>query len=226
MRDSMKNEAPRIQSKLREHFVSVPSAIYKASGIIINGRRIKSLLFSTDIAIIANCNADAIIAVYPFTPTVEIMQSIVQIAKRPVFAGVGGGTTGGPRVKNIALDAELHGAQAIVLNAPTKTEVILAVKDEVDIPIVLTIASLKEDIVTRVNTTKPDIINVSGGIHTTELVKKIRQYYPDIALIATGGPSEQTIEEVIAAGANAVTYTPPTNGDLFKELMEKYRAMY
>ena len=118
----MKTTAPRINSRLRAHSVTVPEVIYKASGIIINGRRIKSLLFSTDVAIIANCNADAIIAVYPFTPTVEIMQSIIQIAKRPVFAGVGGGTTGGPRVKNIALDAELHGAQAIVLNAPTKTD--------------------------------------------------------------------------------------------------------
>ncbi len=142
----MKTTAPRINSRLRAHSVTVPEVIYKASGIIINGRRIKSLLFSTDVAIIANCNADAIIAVYPFTPTVEIMQSIIQIAKRPVFAGVGGGTTGGPRVKNIALDAELHGAQAIVLNAPTKTDLIVELKEEIDIPIVLTIASLKENI--------------------------------------------------------------------------------
>ena len=76
----MKTTAPRINSRLRAHSVTVPEVIYKASGIIINGRRIKSLLFSTDVAIIANCNADAIIAVYPFTPTVEIMQSIIQIA--------------------------------------------------------------------------------------------------------------------------------------------------
>ena len=200
--------------------------VYQASGIIINGRRIKSILFSTDIAIIAICNADAIIAVYPFTPTVEIMQSIIQIAKRPVFAGVGGGTTGGPRVKNIALDAELHGAQAIVLNAPTKTELILQLKEEIDIPIVLTIASIKEDICERIEATKPDIINVSGGMNTLELVKKIRKHYPDIPLIATGGPSDQTIKAVIEAGANAVTYTPPTKGELIKELMEKYRAMY
>lgn len=222
----MKNGVPRIQSKLRTHSVSVPEVIYQASGIIINGRRIKSLLFSTDIAIIANCNADAIIAVYPFTPTVEIMTSIIQIAKRPVFAGVGGGTTGGPRVKNIALDAELHGAQAIVLNAPTKTELIQELKEEIDIPIILTIASLKEDIVKRIEETKPDILNVSGGQNTSKLVRQIREFYPDIPLIATGGPTDETIKEVIEAGANAVTYTPPSNGELFKELMEKYRAMY
>lgn len=222
----MKTTAPRISSRLRAHSVTVPEVIYKASGIIINGRRIKSLLFSTDVAIIANCNADAIIAVYPFTPTVEIMQSIIQIAKRPVFAGVGGGTTGGPRVKNIALDAELHGAQAIVLNAPTKTDLIVELKEEIDIPIVLTIASLKENIQERIEKTKPDILNISGGAHTAELVRKVRALYPDIPLIATGGPTDETIATVIEAGANAVTYTPPTNGEIFKELMEKYRAMY
>ena len=222
----MKTTAPRINSRLRSHSVTVPEVIYKASGIIINGRRIKSLLFSTDVAIIANCNADAIIAVYPFTPTVEIMQSIIQIAKRPVFAGVGGGTTGGPRVKNIALDAELHGAQAIVLNAPTKTDLIVELKEEIDIPIVLTIASLKENIQERIEKTKPDILNISGGAHTAELVRKVRALYPEIPLIATGGPTDETIATVIEAGANAVTYTPPTNGEIFKELMEKYRAMY
>lgn len=222
----MKVNAPRINSKLRTHNVTVPEVIYNASGIIVNGRRIKSLLFSTDVAIIANCNADAIIAVYPFTPTVEIMQSIIQIAKRPVFAGVGGGTTGGPRVKNIALDAELHGAQAIVLNAPTATELIVQLKEEIDVPIVLTIASLKENIKERVESTKPDILNISGGANTVELVKKVRSLYPDIPLIATGGPTDETIAAVIEAGANAVTYTPPTNGEIFKELMEKYRSMY
>ena len=35
--------------------------------------------------------------------------------------------------------------------------------------------------------------------------------------------NEETIREVIAAGANAVTYTPPSNGEIFKEMMERYR---
>ncbi len=222
----MVNEAPVIKSSLRSHIVKVPESIYKASGIIINGRRIKSLVFSTDIAIIANCNADAIIAVYPFTPTVEIMKCIMEIAKIPVFAGVGGGTTTGPRVKNIALDAELHGAHAIVLNAPTKNELILELKEMIDIPIVLTIVSVKENIKERIEITKPDIVNISGGVNTVEIIKEVRRLYPNIPIIATGGPSDETIYQVIEAGANAITYTPPTNGQIFKELMEKYRAMY
>ena len=64
----MAKQMPVIQSKLR-HIVKVPECIYDVSGINVNGKRIKSLVFSTDVAVIANCNADAVIAVYPFTPT-------------------------------------------------------------------------------------------------------------------------------------------------------------
>ncbi len=34
-------------------------------------------------------------------------------------------------------------------------------------------------------------------------------------IIATGGPTEESILRTIQAGANAITYTPPTTGQLF-----------
>ena len=73
---------PRIDTRLRKHIVTMPEEIWAASGIVIWGRRIKSLVFSTDIAIIRNCNADAVLAVYPFTP----QQSLpIQSSPRPAF---------------------------------------------------------------------------------------------------------------------------------------------
>ena len=83
------------------------------------------------------------IAVYPFTPTIQITQAIISVAQRPVFVGVGGGTTAGKRVESIALDAELHGATAVVLNAPTTTEFIQNLAQDIDIPVVLTICFFK-----------------------------------------------------------------------------------
>lgn len=76
----MAKQMPHVQSKLR-HIVKVPECIYDVSGINVNGRRIKSLVFSTDVAVIANCNADAVIAVYPFTPTMQITKSIIEVAQ-------------------------------------------------------------------------------------------------------------------------------------------------
>lgn len=219
----MKKEAPKINTQLRSHTIMVPDCIRNASGIIINGKRIKSLLFSTDVAVISNCNADAVIAVYPFTPTLQITNSIIDVAQRPVFAGVGGGTTSGPRVREIALDAELHGATAVVLNAPTKTTFIKELSNYVDIPVVLSIVSLDEDLEERMLHSGASIVNVSGGKNTAAIVRALRKISPDFPIIATGGPTVETIKEVIAAGANAVTYTPPSNGDIFKDMMEDYR---
>src|SRR5690606_23045181 len=105
---------PEIQSKLRSRIIAVPPVIYKATGIKILGTRIKSLLFSTDVAIIKNTNANSIIAVYPFTPQLSITHSILEVAAVPVFVGVGGGLTTGKRSIDIAWQAELMGAYGVV----------------------------------------------------------------------------------------------------------------
>ena len=60
--------APQINGKLRSFALRVPEQINKCSGIVINGKRIRSLVFTTDVAIIRNVDADAVFAVYPYTP--------------------------------------------------------------------------------------------------------------------------------------------------------------
>ena len=213
---------PEVRSNLRNHLIEVPAVIRDASGIKIFGKRIKSLVFTTDVAIIKNTNADAVIAVYPFTPQPIITQSLVMAADVPVFCGVGGGITQGKRVLNLALDAEFKGAVGVVVNAPTSNEIVSALRDTIDIPIIVTVVSENEDIEGRIEA-GATIINVSGGRNTAKIVKKIRDMFPTFPIIATGGPTDESILETIRAGANAITYTPPTTGDIFSSLMEKYR---
>jgi hypothetical protein len=222
--DNEKNKyVPEINTKLREKIVKVPEVIYKASGIKILGTRIKSLLFSTDVAIIRNTNADSIIAVYPFTPQLSIINSILDVASIPVFAGVGGGLTTGERSVQIALQAELLGAYGVVVNAPTKPEVIKRMYEVVDIPIIGTVVSMNDDYKSKIDA-GVRILNVSGGPNTHEIVKMIRsEIGKEFPIIATGGPTDESILRTIEAGANAITYTPPTNGEIFSEVMEKYR---
>ncbi len=213
---------PEIDGNLRKHMVRVPQVIDRASGIRIFGKLIKSIVFTTDVAIIRNCNANAVIAVYPFTPQPIITHSIISCSDVPVFCGVGGGTTTGIRVLNLAEDAEFQGAVGVVLNAPTPNETIEYLKQKVDIPIVITVVSEKTDIRSRLEA-GADIINVSGAAKTVEIVKQIRREFPKVPIIATGGPTDESILSTIEAGANAVTYTPPSNGEIFKKLMNKYR---
>lgn len=214
--------APKVMSDLRQDIVRVPKAIRACSGIKIYGRLIKSVIFTTDVAIIANTDADAVLAVYPFTPSPAIAKSIMSVASVPVLAGVGGGLTTGSRSANMSLFAESEGALAVVTNGPTDPETIRKMDDLVDIPIIYTVVSEYSDIQSRLEA-GVDILNISGGNRTIEMVRAIRQKYPHVPIMATGGPTDESIAAVIAAGANAVTYTPPSNGELFKYKMEKYR---
>ena len=97
---------PEYSGHLRSNFIHVPKEIDQANGIRIFGRLIKSIIFTTDVAIIRNSNADAVIAVYPFTPQPIITHAIIMGSDVPVFTGVGGGTTRGSRVLSLAVDAE------------------------------------------------------------------------------------------------------------------------
>ena len=214
---------PHVKTKLRSHhIVTMPHEIYAASGIVIMGRRIKSLIFSTDIAIIRNCNADAVLAVYPFTPQQIIADAIVSTSSLPVFCGVGGGTTTGARVVMLAKDAEAFGAMAVVVNAPTTNDVIAQIADIIDIPIVVTVLDENTDIDARLEA-GATIFNVSAAARTPEVVRILRERYPDLPIIATGGPSQESIRETVAAGANAISFTPPTAEELFHGLMTRYR---
>lgn len=221
----MRKNVPIIKGTLRSHMIEMPNAIRDASGILIFGKRLKSFVFTTDVAIIRNTNADAIIAVYPFTPQPIITESLIMASDVPIFCGVGGGITTGKRVVNLALDAEFKGALGVVVNNPTPNEVIQQVRETIDIPIIVTVVSEFEDIEARINS-GATILNVSGAKRTPYIVRKIREKFPDFPIIATGGPNEDTIKQTIEAGANAITFTPPTTSDILNEIMLSYRDNY
>ena len=218
----MEKNTPTISSSLRHEILKMPEACYSATGIIINGRRIKSLVFTTDLAIIRNCDADAVFAVYPFTPQQVISDAIIKASYIPVFCGVGGGTTKGLRTVTLAKDVECQGAMGVVLNAPITNPNLAAVVKAVDIPVIITVTKPDTDIEARLEA-GASILNVAGGSATPEIVRSIRERFPEVPIIASGGNTDESIEKTILAGANAITYTPPTTNELFKTLMEKYR---
>ena len=221
----MRKYVPSYSGTLRSHGLTLPHCISECSGIRIFGRRIKSLVFSTDVAIIKNINADAVIAVYPFTPQPAITQAILSVSEVPVFAGVGGGLTNGQRSASIAAYAEHQGAFGLVCNAFITEEAIRAIKETVEIPLVYTVVSEQADVAGKL-AAGVDFLNVSGAARTPEIVAHIREIFPEVPIIATGGPTDETILTAIRAGANAITYTPPSSKDLFARDMQEYRDWY
>lgn len=219
----MSKEIPVIESKLRSSMLQrVPKEIYECSGISVLGKRIKSVLFSTDVSIIRNTNADAVIAVYPFTPQPIITRAVMLVAETPVFCGVGGGLTGGDRVVVLAIEAEQQGAAGVVLNAPTPNSTVEKVAKHLDIPIIITVVNEHTNYKERIDA-GVSAFNVAAAGNTANIVRAIRSEYPNFPIIATGGPTPESILETVRAGASAVTWTPPSSAEIFAGIMAAYR---
>ena len=211
---------PEVTSPLRSSIIEMPDIIRKASGIVIYGKRIKSIVYSLDVSLIANTDADAILCVYPFTPNTQILNAVSLVAKAPILVGVGGGLTQGDRSARLASHAEENNATAIVLNGPVTVETTEMVRQYVDIPIIYTVIDKSRELQPYIDAG----VNVSGGANTVELVKWVREQYPDMPIIASGGKTDESIEATINAGANAITYTAyGMMEQYFHEKMETYR---
>lgn len=223
---NLKKEIPNVTTDLRSDIIELPDIIQNASGIRIFGKVIRSIVYSMDVAVIANCDADAVLAVYPWTPNTKILQAVSTAANIPVLAGIGGGLTRGLRSATVGFFAEEAGAAAVVLNGPTSIDTIKEVRRVVDIPIIYTVTNKQEDLVERIDA-GVKVFNVAGGKDTAKLVSWIRGL-PEIGnkfpIIASGGKTKEQISETIKNGANAISYTAyGLTEKLFQEKMAKYR---
>ena len=117
-----------------------------------------------------------------------------------MLCGVGGGFTSGARSVAQAMEAEHCGAYGVVLNAPVSADILRDIKSHIDIPVVATIVSATQDTEARI-AAGVDILNVSAASETPQLVAALRERHPEIPIIATGGPKDETIRKTIAAGA-------------------------
>lgn len=223
MTEKLIKKIPEVVSPLRSSIIEMPDIIRKASGIVIYGKRIKSIVYSLDVSLIANTDADAILCIYPFTPNTQILNAVSLVAKAPILVGVGGGLTQGERSARLASHAEENNATAIVLNGPVTVETTEMVRQYVDIPIIYTVIDKSRELQPYIDA-GVNIFNVSGGANTVELVKWVREQYPDMPIIASGGKTDESIEATINAGANAITYTAyGMMEQYFHEKMETYR---
>lgn len=211
-----------IEGRLRKAPLRVPDNYEECSGFTLFGRRIRTLLYSTDVAAIRNSNADAIFAVYPFTAQPAITQALLTVAEAPLFVGVGGGTTTGRRAAELAAVSEMQGAAGVVLNSPATPEMVAQVASTVDIPVIATITRFDNEAAEKIQS-GARVINVAAGRRTPEVIAELRAAFPALPIIATGGRDDATAAATIAAGANALIWAPPSVVELQRDMMVRYR---
>jgi len=213
---------PTITTGLKATKVEVPEVIAAATGIKILTKRVKSLLYTTNPVKARNTDADAIYAVYPFTPEPIIARSLILACDKPVMMGVGGGVTSGKRSLEVARAAEFEGALAVSLGFMAPVLTLKQIKKSIEIPVIASVGEYKD----ALNKIKAgaDIINVAAGSYTPTLISKLRKEY-DTPIMAPGGPDETTIEQTIAAGANAIILVTPAVQEIERDSMERYRIL-
>ena len=212
-----------VEGRLTSPVARVPAATEACGGITVKGHTLKTFAYTTDAAVIRNTNANAILAVYPFTGEPVITQALLTVAQQPWFVGVGGGTTTGGRVIELSMVAEMQGAAGVVINAPAPAETVEATMNAVDIPVIATVTN--DDTITEHKILAgAAIINVAAGARTPEVVRSIRAHHPEVPILASGGASDESITATIEAGADAVTWTPPSAQQLQSQMMAKYRG--
>ena len=217
--------APKqISGIYRRAELPVPEVIDRCAGISIFGRTLKSWIFSTDIVVIRNCDADAVLSVYPVTCQPIITKALIATSERPVFTGVSGGKTTGTRSVELALEADMQGAAGVVVNSPTPVAVISSISRLIDIPVIATVTDF-DDIVLEKIEAGARIINVAAGVRTADVVRELRAVLPDVPIIASGGKTDESILTTIEAGADAISWTPPNIQEIQHIVMERYRSM-
>ena len=215
-------ERKSVQGKLIKAEVRAPKAAKACPGIELIGHTIRTLVFSTDLYIIRNSNADAVLAAAPFTCQPAITQALLQVSGRPVLVGVTGATTSGPRSVILAMEAETQGASAVMANMTASPELIADMAQVVDIPVVATVGAYDETVDRKI-TAGARIVNVAAGRNTASVVAELRDAYPQLPIIATAGPTEETAAAAIRAGADALSWTPPSCAELERETMRRNR---
>lgn len=204
--------------------LAVPAVIRTAPGIFVQGRRIRSLVFSTDLAVICHCDADAVLAVYPFTCQPAITQALVAASQRPVFNGVGGSITHGERCIEVALHSEMQGVAGVVVNTSIPVDTVEALAAKLNVPVVVTVCA-DDAVAARQIEAGATMVNVAAGARTAEVVASLRRRYCELPIIATGGRTDEAIARTIEAGADAISWTPPDIRVLERAVMEKARRL-
>ena len=99
---------------------------------------------------------------------------------------MGGGTTTGPRVIQLAMMAEMQGAAGVVLNAPAPPSTVYDVARITNTPVIATVLTCDDELDEKIEA-GASIINVAAGRRTPDVVQQIRQRHPSIPLLASGG---------------------------------------
>ncbi len=157
-----------------------------------------------------------------FEKSNTIDRAVIEFSQSPVFCDIGGGLLWEETTIKSAVGAFEAGAAGVVISKPTSPEIINRIRAEVEGKLIYTVIFNKEP-VDELADAGVDIFNVSTGESTAETVFMIRELFPEIPIMANGGPYDSTIFHTIEMGADAIVFNPPTATEILRSVFDGYR---
>ncbi|MHC5354344.1 hypothetical protein ACYSNX_09205 [Myroides sp. LJL115] len=121
----------------------------------------------------------------------------------------------------MAVEAEQLGVSTVIVNQPFKNLDILKIKQRISIPIISSVSSLNFTFKERFES-EVSFFNIMGRKNTIHIIDYLRENFPDIPFVWTGGKTMSNLSEVLDKKVYRVVLTSPPNGDLFKKSKAKY----
>ncbi len=218
----MPSAPKQLRSNLRKCELPIPPVLNEATGIDVFGRTVKSFVYSTDPYIIRNCNADAVLALAPFTCQSIITEMLIKLSERPVFVGVAGAITNGLRSVELARIAEAQGAAGVCVSPGADVFTVESIANSVDIPVVVSVAGYDQFSQEKI-AAGASMINVVAGRNTAEVTRLYRESNQDMIILATAGKTSESALTTIGSGADALSWTPPSIVEIERQLMQNTR---
>ncbi|WP_420797616.1 hypothetical protein [Bifidobacterium bifidum] len=161
--------------------------------------------------------------VYPFTGEPVITQALLTAAQAPLFVGVGGGTTTGPRVIQLAMMAEMQGAAGVVLDAPAPPSTVYDVARITNTPVIATVLTCDDELDEKSRPAPPSSTwRPAAGRLTWS--SRSGSVTPPSRCSPAAVRTDESMAETIVAGANALTWTPPNAQEMQRSMMMRYRG--
>ena len=155
-------------------------------------------------------------------PNPAILKVLCKLPQCLFLRGVGGGLTKGDRSGNMSLFAESEGSLCGLWLMDQRMPTIQTINKMIDVPIIYTVVSDKAEKslpASRQEGYPPMYQQAPNGFHRDQNWESYPSFSP---LWRQGVLSHRKRRSHHAVGAN-VTFTPPSNTELFKFKMEEYR---
>ncbi|HCE57576.1 MAG TPA: hypothetical protein DER09_07120 [Prolixibacteraceae bacterium] len=184
-----------------------PKLLSSPEGFKLNGKLVRTVLFSCDEYEISKTDADAILSHFYFIPGNEKLKRILSIPEKPAIISIDYAfiTTSG--VLSLAKKLESFGAAGLYAGRKFPVDMLNKICSECTLPVFAASDADIGEITSKINAGAYALC-ISGKDISTELIRLLHQSFPGNPVLAMCNKSEKQMQNSVISGIDAVIFQP------------------